>query len=66
MAEAPENIDQHYLSWRSLFWHQDLALPNSLQTPVLECLRPNKQQDRNSPTHQQTGCLKPYRAHSHL
>ena len=39
MAEAPENIDQCELSWKLPFWHQDLAIPNSLQALVLERLR---------------------------
>ena len=37
--------DLNELSWRSTFWHQDLAPPNNLQTPVLESLRPNNNQD---------------------
>ena len=30
------NIQQSEVSWRSSSWHQDPALPNNLQTPVLE------------------------------
>ena len=48
VAEAPGNIDQHLLSRKSPYWHQDLALPNSLLAPGLEHLRPNNQQDRNT------------------
>ena len=47
VAEEPGNTDQRELSWRLPFWHQDLALPNSLHAPVLEHLRPNNQQDMN-------------------
>ena len=35
VAEGPEEIDGHELSLRPLFWHQDLAPPNSLQAPEL-------------------------------
>ena len=42
------NTPQCELSWRSPFWHQDLGPPNSLQTPVLVCLRPNNQQGGNT------------------
>ena len=48
VAEAPGNINWHVLSWKSPFWHQHLAPPNSLQAPVLEQLRANNQQDRNT------------------
>ena len=48
VAKDPEDIDWRELSQRPPFWHQDLALPNSLQPPVLERLRPNNQQHRNT------------------
>ena len=48
VAEAPGNINQHELSRRSPFWHQDPIPHNSLQAPVQECLRPNNEQDRNT------------------
>ena len=38
------NIHQHELPWRLSVWYQDLAPLNSLQCPVLECLRLNNQQ----------------------
>ena len=38
------DIHQHELSWRLSVWYQDLAPLNSLQCPVLECLRLNNQQ----------------------
>ena len=50
VAEAPENIDWHELSQRSLILHQDLDAPNRLQAPVLESLMPNNKQDRNTAT----------------
>ena len=53
LAEAPENTNWCELSWRSPFWHQDLALSNSLQVPVLEHFRPNNQQVRNTPISRQ-------------
>ena len=37
-SEWLENINSGEISQRSTFQHQDLALPNSLQTPVLETL----------------------------
>ena len=37
-SEWLENINSGEISRRSTFQHQDLALPNSLQTPVLETL----------------------------
>ena len=48
VAEAPGNTDQQVCSRKSLFWHQDLALSTSLQAPVLEGLRPNNQQERDT------------------
>ena len=47
VAEATENIDQCELCRKSVFWHQDMALTNSLQATVLQQLRPNSQ-DRNT------------------
>ena len=37
-SEWLENINSSEVSQRSTFQHQDLALPNSLQTPELETL----------------------------
>ena len=34
--QTPGNINQSEVSQRSSFWHQYLALPNHLQTPVLD------------------------------
>lgn len=48
VAEAPGNIDWRESSQRSPFQHQDLALPKSPQAPMLEHLRPNNQQDKNT------------------
>ena len=36
VPQTPGNINQSEVSWRSLSQHQDLALPNCLQIPVLE------------------------------
>ena len=36
--QTPGNIHRSEVSWSSLSQHQDPALPNSLQTPVLETL----------------------------
>ena len=34
--QTPGSIHQSEVSWRSSSWHQDPALANGLQTPVLE------------------------------
>ena len=47
-GRAPGNIDWREISQRSPFQHQDLAPPKSPQAPMLEHLRPNNQQDKNT------------------
>ena len=47
-AEAPENNHWHELPQKSSFWKQDLAIPNSLQAPVLGYLWTNNQQGGNT------------------
>lgn len=48
VAEAPGKTDRQVRSRESPFLHQDLALSTSLQATVLEGLRPNDQQERDT------------------
>ena len=48
VAEVQGNNYWHELCKRSLFWHQDLIPPNTLQAPVLRYLSPNSQQRGNT------------------
>ena len=43
-----------------LSWHQDLALPNCLQAPVLDISSQTTNQIGTQTAHQQTGCVKSY------
>ena len=48
-SEWLENINSNEVFQRPTFQHQDLALPNSLQTPVLETLgKSSTRQEHNS------------------
>ena len=72
--ETIGNIYGHAFSWRLLFWHPALALPNSVQAPVLGqrtnrvgTFRSKNQQLGNTASpQQQTGCLKSPWAYSPL
>ena len=52
---SPRETDLNELSWRSTFWHQDLATPNNLQAPVLKASGQTTTKMEHSPL-QKIGC----------
>ena len=62
-SQTPGNINPWELAWRPPSRHQDLALLNCLQAPVLDTPCQTASKTKHSPTHQQTGCLKAHLAH---
>ena len=64
LVDTPGETHWHQLSWRWLFWHRELAPPNSLQAQVPQANQSIEQED--SPTYQWTQCLKSSWAHSCL